>query len=101
MRSTPAIYIEWNEKDRDRVLPYNDSSSYPRLIGCYSHECPKKVRNERRKKEGKTFFEKWKNIHHELLLFVATHIHNISMSIGDKGHEMRIQISMPIYNSIV
>lgn len=36
-----------------------------------------------------------------VIICCHTHIHNNSMSIGDKGHEMRIQISMPIYNSIV
>lgn len=66
-------YIEWNEKDRDRVPLYNESSSYPRLIGCYSHECPKKLEMRDEKRKEKLFFEKWKNIHHELLLFVAIH----------------------------
>ena len=57
------------------------------------------------KKGRKNFFssrnEKWKNIHHELLLFVATHTNTFIIFSWYKGHEMRIQISMPIYNSIV
>jgi len=98
-------YIEWIEKDRDRVPLYNalllllilDSlvATHMNVLRCWKWET--------RKGRKKLFFVMKNGKYSSWIVIICchTHIHNNSMRIGDKGHEMRIQISMPIYNSIV
>lgn len=101
----PHIYIEWNEKDQDRVPLYNESFSFSRLIGCYSHECPKKLEMRDKKRKEKLFWKMEK--YSSWIVVICCHSSTNTfiifpwVYIGDKGHKMRIQISMPIYNSIV
>ena len=102
-----AKYPTYIEKDRDRVPLYNalllllilDSlvATHMNVLRCWKWET---------RKGRKNFFSSWKMEKYSSWIVIICchthkHIHNISMSKGDKGHEMRIQISMPIYNSIV